>query len=69
MEPSHSNNVGQKTTMIRGVPEPAMNKNEAESTARMEARRATLLLNQRLSKRIRSKPRISPMMILGSLTE
>lgn len=68
-EPSQSNSVGQKANIMSGVPEPAKNKNVADKTARIEARRATLFLNQRLSSKIRRIPNNTPMMILGSLTE
>lgn len=69
LEPSQSKSVGQKTSIISGVPEPAKKRKEADSIARIEASRATLVLNQRLSNRISNRPSINPMTMLGSLTE
>ena len=66
-EPSQSKSVGQNTIIISGVPFPAKNKNGVDKTTRQDARSDTLLLNQRFSKRISSKPRNRPTMILGSL--
>lgn len=68
-EPSHNNKVGQKTNIINGVPEPAIKRKVAERIAIMDASRATLVLNQRLSKRIINKPRKRPIIMLGNLTE
>lgn len=68
-DPNQSNRVGQKTSIIRGVPEPAKYRKEAESTARMEASKATLVLNQRFSRRISNTPKQTPMIMLGSFTE
>lgn len=69
LEPSHKSSVGQKTSMISGVPEPAKKRNDAERTARIEARRATLVLNQRFRSKMSKRPSTSPMTMLGSLTE
>lgn len=66
-EPSHNNNVGQKTTMMSGVPVPARWRNGIERTVIMLARSATLLLNQRFSNRIIKKPRAIATMMLGNL--
>lgn len=65
-DPSQSKSVGQNTIIMSGVPFPARNKNGVDKTTRQDARSDTLLLNQRLSRRISSKPRIRPTKILGS---
>lgn len=67
LEPSQSSRVGQKTNIIRGVPEPVRYRNGADKTARMEVIIATLFLNQRFRRRIKRKPRKKPKMMLGSL--
>ena len=69
LEPSQRSNVGQKTSMINGVPFPARNKNGADKTVKIEAIMATLFLNQRLSKRISRTPRNRAIIMLGSLIE
>jgi hypothetical protein len=53
--------------MMSGVPEPARYKNGVERTVTTDARSATLLLNQRLRRRIIRRPRPRPMIIDGSL--
>ena len=68
LEPSHKSSVGQKTSIISGVPEPARKRNGVESITREEARRETLFLNQRFNNNISRKPKNRPMMMLGSLT-
>ena len=67
MEPSQSKSVGQNTSIINGVPEPAKYKNGVDRTIKNDARSDTLFLNQRFKRRINRKPRSRPMMILGSL--
>ena len=47
--------------------EPEQERGEAESTARIEAKRATLVLNQRFRSRMSRAPSRRPMMMLGSL--
>lgn len=67
LEPSQSKTVGQKTSIISGVPEPARYKNGAESTVRIEAIKATLFLNQRFKSKIKNNPSKMPIIILGNL--
>ena len=66
-DPNHNSSVGQKTNMMRGVPEPAKNRKGVESTIKQEVSSETLVLNQRFSSRINSTPSKSPIRILGSL--
>ena len=65
--PSHNKRVGQNTSMMSGVPEPARYKNGVDSTVNIEARSATLDLNQRFKRRIKRSPSPNPMIIEGSL--
>ena len=67
LEPSQSSKVGQKTIIISGVPEPAINKNGVDRTIKMEARSETLLLNQRFRSKINSSPKARPTSTLGNL--
>lgn len=67
LEPSQRSKVGQKTSIISGMPEPARYRNGAESTTRIEAMIATLFLNQRFSSKIINTPRARLITILGSL--
>lgn len=67
MDPNHKSKVGQNTSIIRGVPEPAKYKNEDDKTAKMEAKIATLFLNQRLSNKMSNTPSSTPIIMLGSL--
>ncbi len=69
LEPSHSNKVGQKTYMIRGVPKPETERKLDEMTVITLAMMATLFLNQRLRSIIKSNARMKPRIILGSLIE
>lgn len=69
LEPNQSSRVGQNTSMIKGVPDPARYKNDADKTAKIEDSSATLFLNQRLRSNINNMPSTAPIMILGSLTE
>ena len=66
-EPSQRSSVGQNTSIIRGVPLPAKNKNGVDSTTRQDARSDTLFLNQRLRRSISKIPSTSPIIMLGSL--
>ena len=68
LDPSHSNKVGQNTTIIRGVPDPAKNKKGVERMIKHDDKRETLLLNHRFKRRISINPNNNPTMILGSLT-
>ena len=52
---------------MSGVPFPARNKNGVDKTTRIDARRDTLLLNQRFNRRIKRSPSAKPTMILGNL--
>ena len=67
LAPSQRMRVSQNKYIIIGVPEPAKNKNMGESTVMMDARRATFVLNQRLSRRMSKMPVAKPRMIDGSL--
>lgn len=67
-DPSHSSNVGQNTSIISGVPEPAKKRKGVDKIIKQDARSDTLLLNQRLSNRINSKPSNNPIRILGNFT-
>ena len=69
MEPNHSNNVGQNTIIINGVPEPARNRNGVDKIIKIDARSETLLLNHRFNKRTNRRPKNKPIMMLGSLME
>ena len=69
MEPSQSSKVGQKTTIIRGVPLLTRKRKFEERTAIILAIMAVLFLNQRFKRRIRKRPRKPPIMILGIITE
>ena len=68
-EPSQRSRHGQKTIMIAGEPEVARKRNGIERTERLLARRATLLLNQRLRRRTSKSPRPIESKMLGSLIE
>lgn len=59
--------VGQKTNMINGVPEPARKRNGVDNIIRQETSSETLVLNHRLSRRMRKNPKPRPTKILGSL--
>ena len=65
-DPNQSKSVGQNTSMISGVPDPAKNKNGVDKTIRHDANKDTLLLNQRLSNNINKNPSSSPTKILGN---
>lgn len=69
LDPNQSSKVGQNTNMIRGVPEPAKNRNGVESTTKHEASSETLFLNHRFSSKIKRIPSSNPIIILGSLIE
>ena len=66
-DPSHRRRLGQKTTIISGVPELAKNRKGIERIVRMLARSATLLLNQRFKSKTSKKPRAVAIRMLGSL--
>jgi hypothetical protein len=66
-EPSQRRSVGQNTSIIRGVPEPAKNRNGVERITKNDAMSDTLFLNQRLRRSTNKKPRSRPIRMLGSL--
>ena len=66
-EPSQSSNVGQNTSIIKGVPEPARNRNGVDRIIKQDASKDTLFLNQRFRSRINRNPNTNPAKILGSL--
>ena len=66
-EPNHNKNVGQKTSIMSGVPEPVRNRNGVERTIKQEVSSETLDLNQRLSSNINKTPDNNPTSMLGSL--
>lgn len=68
-EPSQRRSVGQKTSIISGVPEPAKKRNGVDNMIRHEASKDTLFLNQRFSNKMNRNPNTNPMIMLGSLTE
>lgn len=68
-EPSQSKSVGQKTSIINGVPEPARKRKGVERVIKVEARSETLLLNHLFSSNINKNPNIKPIMMLGNLIE
>jgi len=65
-DPNHNNKVGQNTTIINGVPDPAKNKKGVDSTIKHDASSETLLLNQRLSSSINRNPNSNPTITLGN---
>ena len=68
MEPSHKSKVGQKTSIMSGVPEPAKNKNGVDKIIKQEASSETLFLNQRFKSKIKNNPKNNPITMLGNLT-
>ena len=68
-EPSQRSKVGQKISIISGVPEPAKKRNGVDNMMRHEASKETLFLNQRFNNRMSKNPSAKPIMILGSLIE
>lgn len=67
LEPSQSNNVGQNTSIINGVPLPAKNRKGVDNIIKQDASSDTLLLNHRFSSSIKRKPKNNPIIILGNL--
>lgn len=67
LEPSQSNNIGQNTSMISGVPVPISDKNNVDRVISIEASRDTLFLNQRFKIKIRRKPSNIPTIMFGNL--
>ena len=53
--------------MIKGVPEPAKNRNGVDNTINQDANSETLFLNQRFNSSINRSPSNKPIIMLGSL--